>query len=153
MFRYPEKMNVQIINALDQFVGQVGSKPQILSDYRPNDPRQHGIGNAVDTVWNGVDPLGVWNKALASQLFSGLGIYINEKNIVSFHFDVRPDRHPSNPAIWGDKIAYVYDPILKDHVRRDEYTTASTIIDILKKNSLIAIAAILLFAGYMIIRR
>lgn len=153
MFRYPDKMSNQIINTLDQFIGQVGSLPTILSDYRPGDPRQHGSGKAVDVVWPEIDPLIIWQKARAAQLFSGLGIYLNEQNAVSFHFDVRSDRHPSSPALWGDTIKIVYDATLKEHLRVDEYTSADTIVDIIKKKSVTAgVILLLLLAGYMITR-
>jgi len=124
--------------------------PVILDDYRPGDPRQHGQGTAIDTTWPGADPVGLYNLAVGSRLFNGIGIYLNEKEQVSFHFDTRADRTPDNPALWGDFITYPYNPDTKTHVRRDEYTSAQMVIDVLKKKTTIAIVAVaaLAFALY-----
>lgn len=145
-FEYPDMLNPQVVLRLDQFISIMGIRPVILSDYRPDDERQHGLGNAIDTYWD-ADPLIVWDKARGSQLFSGLGIYINQLGKVSFHFDVRPDRSPSSPALWGDTISYKYDPEKGEHVREDEYTTAAAIIDVIKKNSGSGVMVALLLLG------
>jgi len=150
-FNYPNQMRFDIVSALDRFIGIVGAKPIFLSDYRPGDPRQHGKGAAVDVTWPDRDPLEIWNLALESRLFNGLGIYLNERDVVSFHFDTRSDRTPDNPALWGDFIIYPYDETAGTHVRRDEYTTAQAIIDVLekKKGIPVLVAAVLAFALYL----
>jgi hypothetical protein len=111
-----------IVSRLDQFAGQVGIRPFILSDYRPGDLKQHGVGRAIDTYWP-ISPLGIWQDARRSFLFSGIGIYLNEKGNVSFHFDDRGDRFPEDPALWGA------------HVLKGEnsYTGSAVILDAIKK--------------------
>lgn len=100
-FKHPDRMHFTIVIALNSFADQVGIRPEILSDFRPGDSKQHGAGLAVDTYWHGQDPLVIWNAALKSKLFSGLGVYLNEKGIASFHFDLRAGRSTEVPAVWG----------------------------------------------------
>jgi len=151
MFQYPDKVKFSVVHALDQFVGIIGSKPVIISDYRPGDPKQHGKGLAIDTVWSGIDALTLWGKAIGSKLFNGLGIYLNEKGAISFHFDKRTERTPDNPARWGCFITHPYDPETATHVRADEYTTAEIIISELKKKGIIVAVGLIAF-GYAIYR-
>lgn len=133
-FKHPENMDISVLTGLDRLILKVGSKPVIISDYRPGDTGQHGLGTAIDTVWPGIDPLGVWSLAKDSQFFSGLGVYVNDKNAVSFHFDTRIDRSRLNPALWGDFITYPFDPQKGEHVRKDDYVGADLVIDFVKKN-------------------
>ncbi len=132
-FRYPDKMQWSVVSALDQLANRIGSRPQVLDDYRPGDPKQHGKGLATDTYWPGVDPLNVWEHIKTSRLFSGFGIYVNEKGAVSFHTDKRIERTVTNPATWGDFIAHIYDAEDGEHKRQDNYTTAQAVLDFLKK--------------------
>jgi len=150
-FDYPDQMRFDTVSALDRFIGIVGAKPAMLSDYRPGDPRQHGKGAAVDVTWPDLDPLEIWNLALESHLFNGLGIYLNDRDVVSFHFDTRSDRTPDNPALWGDFITYPYDETANGHVRRDEYTTAQAVVSLLKKKEGIPVlvVAALAFGLYL----
>jgi hypothetical protein len=145
-FRYPESMAWPIVQNIDRLAQRLESKPMIISDYRPNDLKQHGIGTAVDTVWPGLDPLTVWNEARAMKLFTGLGVYLNQLNAVSFHFDNRLDRTVNNPALWGDFISTVYDPDLGQHVRKDEYTGVDVVIDMIKKKLPGTALGLILFA-------
>jgi hypothetical protein len=147
MFRRPDGLNFGIVQALDQFITIVGSRPVILSDFRPGDPKQHGRGDAIDAWWsNGIDPTVIWERALASRLFHGLGVYLNEIGAVSFHFDKRIERTPSDPALWGDLISHSHDADTGAVVRTDNYTTAQAVLDEIKKKrpvGVIVIAAIL----------
>ena len=132
-FKYPVEIHESILRSLDSFISIVGEKPKILSDFRADDPRQHGIGFAIDTLFVQSDPIFIWENALNSKLFSGLGVYLNENNIVSFHFDTRVDRTTEHPALWGDFISYPVDPDSNLPFRKDNYTTASAVIDEIKK--------------------
>jgi hypothetical protein len=135
-FKYPDQLQANIVIALDRFAGQVGSRPVILSDYRLGDTGEHGRGLAIDTTWPGHEPLEIWDKANAVQLFSGLGIYVNEVGAVSFHFDKRTDRSVSAPATWGAVVTHPLDADTGSHVQLNEYTAAQVIIDIIKKKGL-----------------
>ena len=139
-FRHPEKMAAQTITSLDRFIGLVGIKPDILSDWRPFDPKspksRHYYGDAVDTAWPGVDPLSVLDLAFKSQLWSGIGIYYNDLHVVSFHFDNRPDASPTDPAKWGAFITHPYDPVKQAHVQNNQYTTMEAVLDVLKKKGI-----------------
>lgn len=138
-FKYPDQMQYSVVKNLDEFIGIVGSRPQILSDYRPGavgpsgGASQHKYGLAIDTTWPGHDPFDIWDKAQSFGKFTGLGIYVNEINAVSFHMDNRTDRSTIDPAIWGATITHPYDPAKGEHVQMNQYTTADAIIDILKK--------------------
>ena len=131
-FKHPDGLQYSILSALDRFISIIGSRPIILSDYRPGDPRYHGQGLAIDTTWPGRDPLEIWNAAIDSGLFTGLGIYINELNIASFHFDTRP-RDDGTPAQWGGVITHPLDASTGYHVRQTYYVTAMEVIEIIKK--------------------
>jgi len=153
-FQYPNEMDFSIVSALDRFIELAGSMPLNLSDYRPGDPRQHGLGRAIDTTWPNRDPLEIWNLARQSHLFSGLGIYLNDRGVVSFHFDTRADRAPDDPALWGDFITHSFDESTNSNVRQDEYTIAASVIDVIKKNKAtnILVAASLMFGLYLLSR-
>jgi hypothetical protein len=132
-FKRPEQLQFSIVQALDRFISIIGSKPVIVSDYRPGDPRQHGLGLAIDTTWPGQDPVIVNSKALESRLFSGIGIYWNDVNVASHHFDTRTNRTTTNPARWGAYITHPYDQASGGHVAKYEYTTMETILEMVKK--------------------
>lgn len=139
-FRHPDKMSPLTVSSLDRMVGLVGSKPNIISDWRPYDPEspnsRHYYGDAVDTAWPGVDPLTVLNLAFESQLWTGIGIYLNDQNAVSFHFDNRPGVSPTNPSKWGAFITHPYDPLKQANVQNNQYTTMQAILDVLKKKGI-----------------
>ena len=156
-FKYPDMMSWSIVRNLDQFIGQVKSKPVILSDYRPGDPRQHGHGNAIDTTWPGVNPLYVNRLALGSRLFTGIGIYINEAGGVSHHFDMRTDRVVDNPAKWGGIITHPYDEKKKAPTKQIEYVSLQAVIDLVKKKSVVIMSAglmaLIAFGLYLLKRK
>lgn len=132
-FQYPAGLQFSIVSALDRFIGQIGSKPEIISDYREGDPRQHGKGLAIDTAWPGQNPLEVNQAALDSHLFSGVGIYVNPAGVASHHFDTRVERSVDAPARWGGVIEH---PVQADGSvgKAIEYTTMQAVIDQIKKN-------------------
>lgn len=134
-FTHPDGLRYSIVRELDRFIGQVGSRPVILSDYRPGDERTHGQGLAIDTTWPGADPLKVHGAAMAWAGFGGVGIYTNEVGAVSFHFDTRQDTmRDYGPDQWGGIITHPLDGRTNEHVKRIEYVGANTVLDIIKKN-------------------
>lgn len=148
MFSGPQGMQPAILLIFDRFVSMVGSQPVILSDYRPNDSdSQHRFGLAIDAYWPGKDPLSIWNLARGAGLFSGLGIYLNDKNVVSFHFDARTDRTPEKPALWGDFISH------ENGQRKDNYTTAEAVLNVLGNVSSKGLPLILLAAAVYLVYR
>lgn len=126
-FKNPEQMNPEIIFGVDALAEDIGVKPLIISDYRSGDRGQHGQGNAIDTTWPGIDPLIVNERALKLKLFTGIGIYVNEKGIASHHCDVRANRTVDNPARWGGIITH------PAGIKRIEYVSMEHVIDIIKK--------------------
>jgi hypothetical protein len=147
-FHFPDRLQSSVVVALDRFIGQIGSRPVILSDYRPDDYHpagQHGQGLAIDTTWPGHEPLDIWSKAVSCRLFSGLGIYVNEVGAVSFHFDNRLDRLVNDPALWGAVITHPLDRYSGQHLQLNEYTTADVIVDIIKKKGVVLITFLIGF--------
>jgi len=133
-FQHPEGMQFSIVGALDQLIGQIGSKPQLLSDYRAGDPRQHGKGLAVDTYWPGQDPTVINQAALDSHLFSGVGVYVNEGGVASHHFDTRVDRTVINPATWGGLITHPVNPDTGQAQEAINYVSMADVLEVIKKN-------------------
>ncbi len=139
-FNYPDQMSPDVVRNLDLFAYQMGARPTILSDYRPEDLKQHGAGRAIDTTWPGEDPFRIWRAALHSQLFSGVGVYLNEHGVASFHFDTRLDRTGKYPAKWG---AFV-------ESGENTYVSAGLVLDQIKKKSWVLIPALALFVYYLV---
>lgn len=156
-FKNPDMMDVSIVRALDRFIGMVGSKPTVISDYRPGDPRQHGKGRAVDVVFYGLDPAYVIATAQASKLFKGIGLYQNEVGAESYHFDTRIDSiaDPNRPNMWGAFIRTVVDPATNQAKRVYEYLNSpaglQTVLVALKKKVLPAAAAMSILFGLLIL--
>jgi hypothetical protein len=148
-FKNPEKLDVSIVRALDLFIGRIGARPIIISDYRSTGTGQHPLGRAIDTTWPGLDGQEINTKALASGLFSGIGVYVNETGEISHHFDSRTDRTPQNPATWGGIITHPYDPGSEEHVRRTEYVAMATVLDIIKKKGS-ALIIFLILSGWIL---
>lgn len=158
LFTHPEMLRDSILVALDAFLAARAGAPawlrfQILSDGRPNERRssQHYQGRAVDLVWPQLAPLTVWNELQGAQLFSGLGVYLNELGAVSFHVDTRPERTVSNPALWGALIAPG-----TNGARDYSYTDSLTVVnEILKKKSALLLPALALggLALWLVLRR
>lgn len=145
-FKRPDGLQFSIVQALDLFIGQIRSRPIILSDYRPGDPLTHGVGLAVDTTWPGVDSVRVYNKAINFPAFHGVGVYINELGAVSFHFDTRPETiRATEPDRWGGVITHPLNTVTGEYVRRTEYVGASTVLDMIKKKSIGMIISLALF--------
>ncbi len=148
-FKHSDGLQYSIVKNLDRFIGLVGSMPVILSDYRENDPKTHGKGIAIDTTWAGINPIEILKLAESSQKFGGIGVYINEADAVSFHFDTRPFKINGEPARWGGIITHPYDNDTGDHIRRTEYVGMSLVTDLIKKKEVGVIISLLLL-GYLI---
>lgn len=149
----PDGLRFSILQKLDQFVALVGSRPVILSAYRPGDPRAHGFGQAIDTTWPGQNPLDVNQKAVNSGLFKGIGIYVNELGAASHHFDDWDQRTGSDPDTWGGIINHPINSDTGQHVRTTQYVGMQQVVDIIKKK-LYQVATnpvVLLLAGLTII--
>lgn len=131
-FRHPDKLHFSLVYHLDALTKMLGVKAQILSDWRPVEPErsesQHPLGRAVDVVWPGVDPLKVLKVVRSSLLFSGYGLYRNEKGAHSFHLDTRTSRDPKAPATWGALIYRQPDPSTGVESRITEYTSLDHIV-------------------------
>ena len=138
-FNYPDKLKWDLVRKMDYFIGQVGSKPIFLDDWR-DDEKEHGKGNAIDTTWIGVDPLVVNQLAFDSGLWSGIGLYFNDAGVASHHFDIRSDRSPDNPASWGGIITHPFDSFQNAHIKKIEYMSIGYVIESIKKKGLISIA-------------
>ena len=142
-FRFPDKLEHDTVQSLDSFCQMIGTKAVVLSDWRSfdeaNPNSQHPLGKAVDVVFPGRnDSEYIYNQALASGLFGGVGIYTNEYDAVSFHLDVRPEL-----ATWGG----VYSQVGSERAVR--YTTADAVLALLpEKKTLILF---LIFAGFLYI--
>ena len=141
-FRHPDKLQWSIVRALDAFIFQVGSKPKVISDWRPFDSaakttQQHPKGYAIDTDWGFEDPVIIWEKMRSSRLFSGMGVYRNQLGVVTFHTDTRVERTVQDPALWGVFITYPYNPATGTVVRHDQFVAADAVIDVLKKKGTI----------------
>lgn len=145
-FEDPAKLELSIIDALDRFSTMIGKKPIVISDYRAYDPKnptsQHSKGKAIDTVWIGADPLTIYEKATGSNLFGGVGIYINPTKSISFHFDTRPLKSDGSLAKWGGVITR---PDGEKHI---EYTGASVVLEKIPGIG-IAIPILLLIAYFL----
>lgn len=152
-FAYPDKLDNSIIAALDRFTISTGFKAKILDDYRAytvgNPNSRHAFGDAVDVYFPGADSLAVLAAAENSGLFDGLGIYLNDRQAVSFHFDKRGSK-----ARWG---AFVGPAQGAAGERSNTYTTLQAVVDkvqqltgqvyeLVKKNPIPAAALVIVLA-------
>jgi hypothetical protein len=139
-FNYPEKLQFSVVSALDRLTDLVGKKAIILDDYRPQDvdnpTSQHLLGKAIDTTWPNVQPEAVWLMATESGLFGGVGIYVNEKDAVSFHFDTRDKKPDGSLYTWGGIITR------PSGNKKIDYTAADVVLDMLPKLSWFAVILI-----------
>ncbi len=109
---FPE-MNPELLDKLDQIRGLYGS-PIIISPAggaigRHAGTTQHNVDrygkvNAIDVMFKDLktsdDALAILK--LANEVgFTGIGVYPEWKPYAGFHFDVRTDRTPDNPAMWS----------------------------------------------------
>ena len=149
-FKRPDGLQYSIVKNLDRFIGLVGSKPIILSDFRTgNNEKTHAQGIAIDTTWPGIDSIEILELAEAQKMFGGIGVYINEADAVSFHFDTRPFKANGDPARWGGIITHPYDNNSGDHIRRTEYVGMSLVTDLIKKKE-VGVIILLLLSGYLL---
>jgi hypothetical protein len=142
-FRFPDKLEHDTVLSLDYFSQIIGTKAVVISDWRSYDEAnpnsQHPLGKAVDVVFpEQTDSEYVYNEALASGLFGGVGIYVNEYGAVSFHLDVR-----SELATWGG----VYSQVGMERAVR--YTTADAVLALLPEKKTLILY--LVYAGFLYI--
>ena len=104
---YEDKVNVRLIRYIEMLTILLETTPIILSDYRKGDKKQHGAGLAVDTFWPDLEPLEVLHFVKTLNIFGGIGLYLNEESVPSFHFDIRPHKDNGSIASWGCFITYV----------------------------------------------
>jgi len=126
-FTYPDRIDHSIVAALDRFTNTVGIKALILDDWRPFDAKnpssRHNVGDALDVVFRGIDPLKILALAKSSGLFDGIGIYLNERNAASFHFDKR-----GQSASWGAFIQPSVAPDTGKVIRENIYVTMAEVV-------------------------
>lgn len=104
-----ENLEFELVEKLDKLTGALGGQPfRILSTYRTEHENekvggapqsQHLYGRAIDIVVPGG-----YEKFLdlaKSVGFTGIGLYVNSKDVVSAHLDVRPT---NRIATWGKVI-------------------------------------------------
>lgn len=149
-FHNPDYMDWSIVSALDRFIGSVGTRPVIISDYRAPDPNvtsRHVTGKAIDTYWPGADGLTIYQAARAFPDFAGVGLYVNEVGAVSIHVDTT-----ANANSWGGIISHPLDEMTGQHVKRIDYTTVQAVIDWIKKKAPEAATglSILIVAGVLL---
>lgn len=99
-FNCADKMNPDLITALDK-LRELADRPIIIhSSYREGDPRQHGMGNAVDIHIVGLHVMDQFFLAEKTGLFNGIGVYSHWNN-PGLHLDVRPLREGQPKARWA----------------------------------------------------
>lgn len=123
-FRHPEKLEWSVVLGADLLSLKLHKRGIVLSDYRlpsaQNPKSQHPLGRAIDLAFPGLSPLLVLEAIKNLGVFTGYGLYRNEKGAYSFHVDTRTDRTVLNPATWGGLISRTYDP-LKGAVKQIAY--------------------------------
>jgi hypothetical protein len=129
-FKYPNKVEPRLKRYLKVVSLFLDVEPIILSDYREGDPRTHGKGMAVDTYWPNIDPLIVLEKVKELDLFGGVGIYLNEKDVVSFHFDIREHKEDGDIYSWGCFITS------QNGNREYNYVAMNLVVDKIKQKGL-----------------
>jgi len=103
-FNHPEKLDFRVVRGVDLLSSILGEEFIILDDFRifsKIKDSQHLLGRAIDFTVPTVEPMTVLDTIRKIKWFSGYGMYVNERGIVSFHVDTRTDRSPDNPATWG----------------------------------------------------
>jgi hypothetical protein len=103
-FTHPEKLDFGVLSGLNRLATLLGVKAIILDDFRvisKNPDSQHLLGRAIDFAYPTVPPMRVMDTIRDMKHFSGYGMYVNERGVVSFHVDSRTDRSPESPATWG----------------------------------------------------
>ena len=135
-FQNPGAMKASILIAFDRFLVRLGLPAQILSEYRPGADGQHGKGRAIDFIVPNADPLFIWQMIKSAGVFTGIGIYLNDKDYVSFHVDTRTDRTTSDPAEWGNFVMHPADGAGRE-TRVDNYVASGPIVAMIQKKEAI----------------
>lgn len=152
-FGFPERLQMSIVEALDNFAISIREKAVILSDWRPFSLKrpgsQHPEGTAIDVIFPGTDPLYLLDKIKAARLFSGIGIYLNEKGQTSFHLDTRSDRRVTDPATWGCVIRPTVDPATGQVTRSQFYTGMAAVVDLIVRPPSAVLLGLIVLAWYL----
>ena len=88
---------------------RISAHPSALGRRIGNSESQHNIDRWGQVRAADVQPVGVETEEEAYQFylaakavgFLGVGVYPHWVNGVGFHLDVRQDREPGSPAVWG----------------------------------------------------
>lgn len=88
---------------------RISAHPAALGRRDGNSESQHNVDRWGQVRAADVQPAGVETEEEAYQFylaakgvgFTGIGVYPHWVNGVGFHLDVRADRDPGNPAVWG----------------------------------------------------
>lgn len=123
-FDYPNQMNRVVLNLLDYMRGKEGEHQNIIitinSDFRPGDPKAHGMGLAVDIVIRDAEtkqPLPVLEQFFMALCYNwrGVGMYPFWKE-PGIHVDMRNyEEHNNRKALWWKDAEGKY-RIMKDFV-------------------------------------
>lgn len=145
-FKRPDKLDWSVVWGLDRLAVLLGSRPTVLDDWRAPGTSaikdsQHLTGRAIDFAYPGLDSLAVLDAISRSKLFTGYGIYQNERGAVSYHVDTRLDRSIDKPATWGGIISVV------GGAKQIAYVALTTVVDLVKKKS--ALLLVLAAAGLL----
>lgn len=106
-FKHPDKLDPLLVYSLDALRAAAGKPITINSDYRDNDPGQHGYGRAADIVIKGLSLMDQFLIAEKTRLFSGIGIY-PFWNTPGIHVDIRPLKANEHGARWAKNAAGFY---------------------------------------------
>lgn len=150
-FNYPENMQYSIVSGVDYLLESTGWPYETLSDYRPYDAQnpnsQHYYGKAIDITFPGVDPMAAYNTIKKSDLFDGIGVYVNEAGFVSYHLDTR-----GFPANWGGLITRPVDPDTGRAVKRIDYVSAETVLNVIKKKGASILVLMAVIIGLILVK-
>lgn len=146
-FSRPDKLDWSVVWGLDRLAVMLGQKPTVLDDWRAPgssvvQDSQHLIGRAIDFTYPALDSISVLDAIQRSKLFSGYGIYQNERGYVSYHVDTRTTRSVDAPATWGGIISVV------NGAKQIAYVAMSTVVDLVKKKSVLLL--VLLAGGLLV---
>lgn len=106
-FNYPDKLEPELLDALDIFRTMVNRRIFNHSDYRPGDSGQHGLGKAVDIHIEGLHVIDQYFLAEKSGLFTGIGVYPYWNN-PGIHLDIRTLSAGQAGSRWLRNAAGIY---------------------------------------------
>ena len=103
----PDKMNYQLVQAVDQLRRYVGRKIHIHCGYDMRSTGWHPKGRAVDLHIEGLHPMEQYIAATRFKEFSGIGVYL-WWNSPGLHLDNRPVPILKTRKVWGSVKPKVY---------------------------------------------